>query len=136
MEIKRTLTATEMNALYNTMIVCLYDEDDEYSYQFRDYLWRRAVIESYTDMSLPSDTNEAYEICRNKELWNKIQSSIDVDQLEEIDTAVSNYVSDKEHRKQASWHFNELMKDMQEILTVFGQLSLDDSESESLAKKG
>lgn len=136
MEIKRTLTATEMNALYNTMIVCLYDEEDEYLYQFRDYLWRRAVIESYTDLSLPSDTDEAYEICRNEKIWNEIQFAVDVDQLDEINNAVRDYVADKERRKQAGWYFHELMKDMQGILDVFGQLTSGDFDIESMAKKG
>ena len=55
MEIKKNLTLTEMNLLYTTMIDSLYDDDDEYRYQFEDYLWRRAVIEAYTDIPIPQD---------------------------------------------------------------------------------
>lgn len=140
MEIKKKLTATEMNLLYYTMINTLYDEEDEYRYQFEEYLWRRAVIEAYTDIPIPEDIDEAYERCFDSALWSTVTTHIDIEQLNTIHNSISKYCENKEKRQIAGLQFHSLLEDMEYItksIENFANLpeflaSLDNEENPSL----
>ncbi len=123
MEIKKNLTLTEMNLLYTTMIDSLYDDDDEYRYQFEDYLWRRAVIEAYTDIPIPQDMDESYKFCYDTAMWSTVMTHIDdMEQLNEVKNAVHRYCEHKEKQQLAGLQFHSLMEDMQSIMTAISNL--------------
>ena len=57
---KKLLNASEVDVLFERIITSVYDEDGEYMPQYFEYIWRRGVIEAYTDFVMPENTDEAY----------------------------------------------------------------------------
>ena len=111
---KKLLNASEADVLFERIITSVYDEDGEYMPQYFEYIWRRGVIEAYTDFVMPEDTDEAY-LCCYSELWDSVLNHIAYDQLNDIRSAVDSHILQKEQRICFGMQFKELMNDINTI---------------------
>lgn len=122
MNIKNFLSFEEADILYKSVIAGLYDEKGEFLYQYEEYVWRKVVVLVYTDVVMPEDENEAYELCYDETLWGIIESKVNQTQYNHIRNAVRQYVYDHEARTQHSLMFSNMAKDMETILTAIGNM--------------
>ena len=116
-EVKNTLNANEMTALYYKALALLYNDKGEYQFEFAAYIWRRCVIEAYTDYPLSEDLNENYAQCYG-EIWDAVYNDIithSPEQYEDIYDAVKKYVETREARESANAGFKQLMENMQVV---------------------
>ena len=141
--VKSLLNASEMVALYEQIMSSLKDDnDDNYHPEKFEYVWRYTVIESYSSIKMPDDTDLAYLVCFS-ELWDLILDAVSIDQLNTIYDSVTETIKRDENCKCASIHWKELLNDIQTITNAmlnFDKLpewladKLDESDS-PLAQK-
>ena len=135
--IKPLLNASEMNQLYNRVLssVKIAERDSEseknsqgdadplqsmlesveYKPQFLEYFWRHSVIEAYSDVELPEDTDAAYLLCYSS-LWDVIENTVSSNQLSDIYMAIVEQLKIDEGRVCASMHWRAILNDMQTIM--------------------
>lgn len=114
LKVKKILNASEATTLFERVITSVYDADDEYLPQYFEYIWRRGVIEAYTDLVMPQTTDDAY-LCCYSEIWDAVINVVSQDQLADIYEAVSSYIQRKEQRICYSLQFKELLNDINKI---------------------
>lgn len=144
MTIKNLLTASEMNEAYQIIVGGLFDNNDEYQYQYADFIIRRVVITYYTDIVMPNSLEESYSLCYEKELWDMIMSGINSDQYVHLINAVNSYVSDKKKMLNTTVPYRDLIADLNDIVYAVNNLNelpnwladKDDISESPLLKKG
>lgn len=112
--IKSHLDVSEMVAVHNRILSSMKDENGEYCSERFEYIWRRSIIEAYSDVELPDDADVAYVICFS-ELWDGVCDAASADQIDSIFFSIQSKMQKDEQRMCASMHWKELIEDIQTI---------------------
>ena len=96
---------------------CFADDDGEYMPEVRDFAIKSCLIEYYTNLSLPSNTERRYELIYSCNITDVIMEHIDKGQLFEIIKAIDARI---EHT--ASANVESLNKQMNELYAAFDNL--------------
>lgn len=100
-EVKTYLPITEKINLVSSIYQSAVDEDDNLSiinYNALDIAYKVLVTKAYSDVSLPKDTVQAYNILVQTSLYDKIYESIPLEERLELETVFDNYIDEKKER--------------------------------------
>lgn len=79
--IKHTLTLGEMFALAQGIVEACFDEDNRYVPEKSDFAMRLGVIELYTNLTLPKDLEEQYDILYRTDIFEFVLGFINSKQF-------------------------------------------------------
>lgn len=66
------------------------------SYDTRyEYIKRRAIVETYSNVALPQNSNDAYEILAMSDLYNVVTNVVDVKDVYELDYVARTAIADE-----------------------------------------
>jgi len=74
--VKNMLTVNELIELVNDVVGSCFLEDGTYVPELVKFLVREGVISHYTNLTMPKDIAESYEICMNNSLYECITKDI------------------------------------------------------------
>lgn len=120
--IKTRLTLTEMLTFADAVVNgCFSGKDGTYMPELKDFLIQYNIIEHYTNIALPANAKQRYELllgCGN--LFAEIYSVIDQRQygamIDAIDEKIA-YVTDT--------HASEMSMEFRKLITAFGEIEKD-----------
>lgn len=121
-QVRNYLNADEMAALYYRVLDTVFDDAGEWHPEFFEYAWRYGVIDAYSDIEMPQNTNDAYLLCYSS-LWDIILDITSSDQLTDIYEAITNKLEDNKQKVYASMHWKELLEDVKTVTDAM--LNLD-----------
>lgn len=100
-QIKTYLPITEKIGLVSSIYKSAVDEDDNLqniSYNSLSIAYKALVIKAYTDISLPKDTIQAYDLLVQTGLYDEIYQSIPVEERLELESIFDNFIDEKQER--------------------------------------
>jgi hypothetical protein len=100
-EVKTYLPITEKINLVSSIYKSAVDEDDSLSiinYNALHIAYKVLVTKAYSDVSLPKDTVQAYNMLVSTGLYDKIYESIPLGERLELEKVFDNYIDEKEIR--------------------------------------
>lgn len=80
-EIKKNISLMELGALVRYVADLCFGEDGEYIPEFKDYATKKAAIEMYTNLELPSEVEARYAVLYDTDLWNVVTDHIGMEQF-------------------------------------------------------
>lgn len=93
-KVKDSLSMEEYIYLINNTVSACFDvENGVYYPEAKEYAFRMAVVEAYTNLVLPDDVEAYYKYVEY--IWNDIKGAIDKEQLRNLDNAVNKSVEFK-----------------------------------------
>lgn len=95
--IKDMLSLDDMVTFINSSVNSCFDDNDNYMPEIKDFVIKANTIGFYTNISLPSDTNEMYEIIYYSwdYLSTVILNNINCKQYEEMIYAIESKIEDR-----------------------------------------
>lgn len=83
-EIKRTLSFTEMLLMIHEIVEGSFDSEGTYQPELTDFYYKKELIDSYTNIEIPSNPTDIYALIYNTDIYDIILEEINLYQLEEI----------------------------------------------------
>lgn len=123
--VRRTLPLNDVIAF--TQIVaknCFESESKEYIPEVRDFLFKRNIIDFYTNLTLPTNIGKSYELIYCSDIIDTLTTAINQAQLAELDAAI-----DKKIRNIADARTEAILK---EIEQAYGALEQVQGQMESI----
>ena len=116
---------------------CFDSETGEYLPEIRDFAERSALIQLYTNIDLPEETSEQYELLYSNDLIESIRNSgiIDCAQINVIDDAIDDkiyYLTSMDIYRIKNG-FESLVDGLSELEKSFGEI-FDSIDSDSISK--
>lgn len=88
--IRRTISYDEMSVFVKTVVNACFDEETgAYEPQNRDFMYKYGEILFFTNVELPKETGEAYDIVYALNLNDIIEEHADIHQIADIQNAIS-----------------------------------------------
>lgn len=98
---------------------CFQHETGEYMPEVMDFAIRMAVIEAYTNISLPKDSDHLYALLYRTDLWERVRDEISEDQLDQILNSIYSRVKVKNDINRTAFE-----NAVQQAITAFGEISM------------
>lgn len=98
-QIKTYLPIAEKIGLVSSIYKSAIDEDDSLqniSYNSLNIAYKVLVTKAYTDVSLPKDTIQAYDLLVQTNLYDEVYQSIPVEERLELENVFDNFVDEKQ----------------------------------------
>lgn len=93
-EVKKILSLEEMLAFIdNVTAACFSDDGTVYAPEMTDFALKVAIVELYTNITLPKDIRKKYDILYNTNLVSAIVACVNKDQIDSIVTAIDARIS-------------------------------------------
>jgi len=117
--VKRVLTIEEMAQFVNDVVSGAFnDETNEYTPEFLELIRRAATISMYTNIELPDDAFDVYELVYSTDLYEKVICLIDQDAYVDMIDAIDEKVEHLAHAQ-----LSELQLQIETIAARFEELS-------------
>lgn len=132
-EIKRTLSFGEMLAFVDSVTKsCFGGEDEVYQPQMKDFAIRGALVELYTNLTLPSDLNKIYELLYSCDIISVIMPYINKSQFNTIVAAAEDRIAHTVKaniaslEKQIDDMYGKLNNMEEQLASIFSGIGADD----------
>lgn len=79
--LRETIGFMQMMEIVETVVRACFITDGSYRPEFKDFMLRCEVLEKYTNIDLPSDINEQYDIVYKSGIFGHVVSCINKEQL-------------------------------------------------------
>lgn len=80
--IKRTLNIYEMKVLFEAILSrCFSTDNGSYQPEYRDFAERTAVLAIYTDINLPEDIGDQFDLVFKTDIYKFVTENVDSEQL-------------------------------------------------------
>lgn len=118
LHIKARLSLTEMASLVRGVVTaCFASDTNEYLPEVRDFATRGAVLETYTNLTLPDNLEEWYDMVYGSDIFEVICRYIDYEQYESMLDAINKKIANI-----AQSNVEALNKQMEELVAGFNEL--------------
>lgn len=134
--VKPILSATDMLMFSDYVVqVCFIGENNQYVPEMRDFAIKSAIVEKYSNINLPTDTEERCLILYKYDIVERILNVINIDQfnnlVESIDKKIANIIG--ENYNEISTKVDDLYRNMQDAINniseAFQGISQEDLKS-------
>lgn len=118
--------------VWRVVQACFID-DGEYRPEFRDFMLRSEVIDKYTNIMLPDDIHERYDILYRSGIFGTVISNINSDQFDQIMHSIDlkvKYISDSNVSMIES-KINEVYESIKDVITKMNA-TLDGVDNDAL----
>lgn len=118
-DVKQHLSILEKVKLISSIYQSAIDEDDTLqiiNYNSLNIAYKVLVAKEYSDISLPKDTIQAYDLLIKSNLYNKIYDAIPLEERLELENAFDSYIDEKKERYERE---NALPNIVKNILSGF-----------------
>ena len=116
--VRKTITQYEMTSFVDAVVKSCFDDDGTYMPENRDFMYRYCQILFYTNIDLPRDSEEAYELVYLLDLNNIINANAERYQLADIQSAIEEKI-----RYRLDTELDEMRKQVERITQVVGALN-------------
>ena len=134
--VKRTITLAEtMEFVKFVTDICFADETNEYIPEVRDYAIKLFVLEHYTNLELPKETENKYAIIYQTDIIPTVLNMLDGQQFNDIIRAIDtklDYMAES-NIEAITKHMNEAMALIENFGKQFSEL-FDGVDQESMTK--
>lgn len=100
-EVKQYLPVLDKITLVSTAYQSSIDKEDTLqviNHNSLDVIFKVLIVKTYTDVSLPKDTIQAYDLIMQSGLYDTVYQSIPSQETQELDNTLINYITEKENR--------------------------------------
>lgn len=114
-QIKTYLPITEKIGLVSSIYQSAVDEDDNLqiiNYNSLNIAYKILVTKTYTDVNLPKDTIQAYDLIVQTGLYDEIYQSIPFEEVRELEVVFDNYIDEKNERYERENTLPNIVKNM------------------------
>ncbi len=114
-QIKTYLPITEKIGLVSSIYQSAVDEDDNLqliNYNSLNIAYKILVTKAYSDVSLPKDTIQAYDLIVQTNLYDEIYQSIPLEEIRELEAVFDNYIDEKKERYERENTLPNIVKNM------------------------
>lgn len=117
--VRKTITQYEMTSFVDAVVKsCFDDETGTYMPENRDFMYRYCQILFYTNIDLPRESEDAYELVYLLDLNNIINTNAERYQLADIQSAIEEKI-----RYRLDTELDEMRKQVEQITQVVGALN-------------
>lgn len=134
-KIKRNLNIYEMKILFDQIVSrCFSTENGEYQPEYKDFAERASVVALYTDLPLPAEVHDQYDLVSGTDIYHFVVGHIDNDQLYSIMEA-----ADAKINELIEYKANDIVKKAEdaiaavESLTKMFETTFDGVDAESIS---
>ena len=134
--VRRTITLAEtMEFVKFVTDICFADETNEYIPEVRDYAIKLFILEHYTNLDLPEETEKKYAIIYQTDIMPTVLNMLDGQQFNDIIRAIDtklDYMAES-NIEAITKHMNEAMTLIENFGKQFSEL-FGDVDQESMTK--
>lgn len=130
-KVKHSLSLEEMMLFVHMAVEMCFGDGDEYRPELDDFAIRLNVIDRYTNLRLPENTEKKYEILISTDLVDVITQNINRDQFDNILESFNKRIRDRVQTRNNTLRerTDELIHSIESAVNTFGDIFRDvDSE--------
>lgn len=117
--IKKTLTLTEMLEFVSAAVqLCFAEGNDSYLPELRPFAIMNCIIDFYTDLDMPNETEERYRILYCSDIVDKVLNAINMRQFNDIVDGIDKKI---EHRVQS--HIDAVFRQMDTVMEALDSMN-------------
>lgn len=87
--VKRRISIEDMSAFVSQVAEACFDEGGDYHPEFRELLFKSGVLTFFTNINLPENSADQFDLIYSDDLYSEIERGIDEELLYDIDVAVN-----------------------------------------------
>lgn len=122
--VKHSLTLRDMLEFVNSVVKSCFGEDGSYMPEVRDFATRNCIIKYYTNISLPSNVEQRYDLLFHSTILDEIIPNIDYSQFDKMMRAIKEKTA---HLAQAN--IEAVTKQMNELCASFENMQKQFSDT-------
>ncbi|MDD4780936.1 MAG: hypothetical protein PHT02_10120 [Tissierellia bacterium] len=114
-EVLQTTTFQEKINLVATIFESAIDRDNGLhilNYNSLDLAYKVLLVEKYTNLTLPKDYLQSYDMLVSSEIYNKIYESIPVKELSDLNMVLENYIDTERDKYEQTSTIQHIVKDL------------------------